>query len=84
MQPYWIKIEQQPVPTFLNLGVGITARNEADARQLFVREFGNEYIIESISRVERVDQLEQNHVAPNIGNMLVRGIWFPNLGPASD
>ncbi|MGT2501894.1 hypothetical protein ACVOMS_15690 [Bradyrhizobium guangxiense] len=36
-------------------------------------------MIESWLDVQSIDELDQNHVVPNMGMMLRRGVWFPNL-----
>jgi|HubBroStandDraft_6_1064221.scaffolds.fasta_scaffold519703_2 hypothetical protein len=77
MRPYWIKPERSPEPTNLNLGVGITAHSEADARQLFEMAFGQSRQIASIEPIADMSELDQGHVVPNMGNWLRRGIWFP-------
>lgn len=77
MQPYWIKIERSPTPIALNLGAGITARSEDDARQIFVLAFGVSHRIQAIKPISDVQDLDQRHVVPNMGNWLRRGVWFP-------
>jgi hypothetical protein len=72
MQPYWIKIDA-PRPS---LGVGITAISEDDARALF-RLAWPEDRIASIAPIRDMRDIEQNHVAPNMGNWFKRGIWYP-------
>lgn len=37
---YWISFEKQKAPSVLNLGVGVTAYSEADARKLVAEAFG--------------------------------------------
>ena len=65
--------------TSSGLGYGATGYDQADAEALLL-SFG--YPAEGIvvtggtSDVKHAD-LEQNHVAPNIGAMVVRGVWFP-------
>ncbi len=59
----------------LNLGVGVTAYSEADARTLVAETFDRRIVaVEVITDMRAIDQ---NHVAPNMGNHLERGIWFP-------
>jgi hypothetical protein len=29
--------------------------------------------------IQRADELDQKHVIPNMGVMLKRGVWYPNL-----
>jgi len=77
MLPFWITIEKKRTATPLNLGVGITAISETDARNIFVAAFGNEYQIASVSVVDDVGALDQNHVIPNMGSIFRRGVWFP-------
>ncbi|TRC93504.1 hypothetical protein FJV76_23205 [Mesorhizobium sp. WSM4303] len=72
MHPYWITISG-------HLGVGVTARSEADALQLFQLAFGSAEKIIKIEIIKDMNDLDQNHVLPNMGgaNFLRRGIWFP-------
>jgi len=77
MQPYWITIERGPEPTPLNLGAGITAISEADARVLFAETFEPVCRIERIVAVTDIRDIEQGHVVPNMGNWFRRGVWFP-------
>ena len=70
MHPYWIK-------TSGHLGVGVTAQSEADALQLFSIAFGSAENVVSIEIIKDMNDLDQNHVAPNMGNWFRRGIWFP-------
>ncbi len=72
MHPYWITISG-------HLGVGITARSEADALHLFELAFGSAEKIVGIAIIKDMNDLDQNHVLPNMGgaNFLRRGIWFP-------
>lgn len=71
MHPYWITISG-------DLGVGITARSETDALQLFALAFPFKQI-GGIEIIKDMNDLDQNHVIPNLGgaNWLRRGIWFP-------
>jgi hypothetical protein len=82
LQPYWIKLRLIPEPTPLNLGVGVTANSELDARSLLSESIGKDHDILEIRVIEDMAMLDQKHVAPNIGNPLLRGIWFP-LGYSS-
>ena len=72
--------------TSKGLGYGVTAESEDEARVL-LRSLGypliDQEIVEVLSNV-RFDQLDQRHVAPNCGPIVVRGVWFPNhnLGDA--
>jgi len=72
MHPYWITIDG-------HLGVGITARSEADALQLFELAFGSTEKITGIVVIKDMNDLDQNHVVPNMSGAtwFRRGIWFP-------
>lgn len=77
---FWFKFEELPQLGIANLGVGVSAYNHDDAIALFrERMFGPngppaiEQCVEDVS----LDDLEKNHVLPNIGAVHVRGIWFP-------
>jgi len=77
VKPYWIRIVPLPSPSALNLGIGVTARSEDDARALIAAAFGDVAEITDLTPVRSVDDLDQRHVVPNMGNILMRGIWFP-------
>ena len=77
---FWFVFEPIGRPTALNLGCGVTAHDRADAvalLQTFV--FPSEGPLKIIRVVEdvKLDDLEKNHVLPNLGKTYVRGIWFP-------
>jgi hypothetical protein len=80
LQRYWFKFEKINKPTPLNLGCGVTACDQDDAiclmRAYIFSECGVPTIVETVEGVQASD-LEKSHVLPNIGNMDVRGIWFP-------
>jgi len=64
------------------MGCGITAYDVNDAYG-FLREqvfpvFGEEPVDEIVENVD-VSKLEERHVRPNMGNPVVRGVWFPLL-----
>ena len=77
LRPYWITLRRRIEPSPLNLGVGITADSEIDARNLFMERIGGEERILEIKLIENMGVLDENHVVPNMGNPLLRGIWFP-------
>ncbi|MGH6922761.1 MAG: hypothetical protein ACRED5_03230 [Propylenella sp.] len=72
MRPNWIEIDDFPY-----CGVGVTALSEKDALAFLERAYGNSYRIISTKVISDAQELDQNHVVPNMGNMLARGIWFP-------
>ncbi|WKL57783.1 hypothetical protein Q1W73_02025 [Asticcacaulis sp. ZE23SCel15] len=66
--------------TPLNIGCGITACDESDAISLINERLSleREHLeIASISAVDDVSTLDASHVLPNMGNIFLRGIWFP-------
>ena len=78
---YWITTGRAWGP----LGFGVTAWSLEDAIQLLGTEgidilenLGQFQIRENVTFAE----LDQNHVVPNMGPMVMRGVWFPcrNLG----
>jgi hypothetical protein len=77
MRPYWIRVERRPAPTILNLGAGVTALSEADAREIFACAFGLQHAVKSIPPIRDMGEIDQDHVVPNMGNWFERGVWFP-------
>jgi len=70
MRPYWIEIPGR-------LGVGIAARSRADALALFAVAFGSEHQAGEVRWIKDMNELDQGHVAPNMGNWFKRGVWYP-------
>jgi hypothetical protein len=80
MKVYWVTFKNPTQFTPLNIGCGITARDESDAISLINERLsleGEHLDIASISTVDDVSTLDASHVLPNMGNMFLRGIWFP-------
>jgi hypothetical protein len=71
MQPYWITTEEH------SFGVGVTALSVDDAIFLYCSEWPGGPKNATVREIKDVMELDQNHVAPNMGNWLKRGIWFP-------
>lgn len=64
------------------LGYGVTAYSTEDAKDLLMKEiFNNMELPTLISLKEniKVSDIEANHVAPNIGLFIEKGVWFPNM-----
>jgi hypothetical protein len=80
LRKFWFRFEPLPRPTAVNIGCGVTAFDREDAisiiKQLIFGENGPPPILESREDVS-LDDIEQNHARPNVGNLEVRGIWFP-------
>jgi len=83
LRRYWFSFElaiaDKPPPGTL-LGVGVTARDREDAEHL-VRErvFASAPLppIASVAEDVDVSGLDEDHVLPNMGNVMIRGVWFP-------
>jgi hypothetical protein len=65
---------------------GVTARNENDAIALLQQAVKSIYLgdfdpgtILSVKELQSADELDQNHVVPNMGVIVRRGVWYPNL-----
>jgi hypothetical protein len=77
---YWLEFS---APTNYGLGIGVTAYSVEDAESLLSKRlFANGQVPAFRPRVVKsLNELEQNHVLPNIGLIQFRGIWFPKLSP---
>ena len=79
---YWMTFAPSPeLKTFsLGLGAGVTAFDETDAINLLKDALDCESVpaIQSVASHVRFDDLERDHVQKNLGNMAVRGVWYPN------
>lgn len=78
---YWVTFESPPRYSPLGIGCGITAFDVSDAMALMHRCFPEteKLTVKSIRENIPVSDLDQFHVVPNMGNVAVRGIWFPQL-----
>lgn len=77
---YWFKFTHSTSPSILNLGCGITAYDEEDAKRLLQDKvfsvYGSRQIIDTIKDID-VSTLDENHVRSNMGSPANRGVWFP-------
>lgn len=65
--------------TDTGLGYGVTAETRPLAEEM-LKKLGYPHAGQSITGVKEVSstiELEQNHIAPNCGPLLIRGVWFP-------
>lgn len=76
---YWFTFKGFDRPTPLNLGCGVTAESEHAATELIRASVfeGAVFEVQRIIANVSIAELDQGHVVPNMGNPLVRGIWFP-------
>lgn len=78
MKPYWISISPLHSPSPLNLGIGVTALSEDDARTIVSALFGGEIVMLKVEPIQDMTTIDQKHVAPNMEpNWLLRGVWYP-------
>ena len=72
LKRFWFRTES-------GFGYGVTAYSREDAERLLAAlgyPEGGRSIIELIEDVS-LSSLDQNHVIPNSGPVVVRGVWFP-------
>ena len=92
MRRYWIEFDLSAYahphnhPAIIKGGCGVTAVDHRDALVMI----GEHIFLDGLPRVSKVIEdvdvftLDEGHVLPNMGNVLVRGIWFPlGLTPES-
>lgn len=79
---FWFCLAQSTTPSILNLGCGITAYDEADARDILQERvfsiYGTREILSMMKDVD-VSTLDEDHIRPNMGTPAARGVWFPLL-----
>ena len=79
LKRYWFRFSAQDFSS-LSLGCGITAYSYDDAVSILERVvFAGVQAPEITDVVEEVDvsTLDENHVIPNMGICVDRGVWFP-------
>ena len=76
---YWIQFARFNEPSPLNLGCGVTAESQEDALFLIRTKVlrGTPVAVGRIIASVDIATLDQAHVIPNMGNPLIRGVWFP-------
>ena len=72
---YWIKTTEYG--NEFGLGIGVTAFSEEDALNIIHRKIDLQLQINSIKVIKSIEELEQNHVVPNMEEFITRGIWYP-------
>ncbi len=80
LRRFWFTFKNPPLFSPLGLGCGITAFDYEDAVNILVSMvFSDESLPEIDSVIEDVNiqTLDQKRVVPNIGLVVVRGVWFP-------
>ena len=76
---YWFVFETSKVPTPINLGCGVTARDLDDARELLRRRVFSGTLPREVGVIEDVplSSLDARHVRPTMGSADTRGVWYP-------
>jgi hypothetical protein len=82
LRRFWFNFIQSQEPSVLNLGCGITAFSEEDAKSILHKEVfpihGTRDIASIVADVD-VSTLEEHHVRPNMSSPASRGTWFPQI-----
>jgi hypothetical protein len=76
--PFWFQVNQ-------GLGYGVTAASQEEAEEL-LRAAGlpmNGQVVTGVIRGVRHSDLDQKHVVPNAGPIIVRGVWYPRYNLSS-
>jgi hypothetical protein len=76
---YWLKFARLTRPHPLNLGCGVTAWTLDDALHLVRSAFPNLSVGAPITVMENIDvsTLDPGHVLPTLGDVTLRGVWWP-------
>lgn len=83
LKRFWLKFNLTIVdsaPPGILQGIGVTAYNYEDAIELIkVLVFNSKKLPKITKCVENIDvnDLDHDHVLPNMGDVTERGIWFP-------
>lgn len=77
MTPYLITTNK--FSTIEGIQFGVTAHNEQDALRLFKEAFGTDYEYLGIAIIESIEDLDEGHIRPNMGNFFHYGIWYPRM-----
>lgn len=76
----WVNFEAPPPYSWMQQGCGVTAFSQEDALAILREKVFMDGQVPAIrSLVESIDleSLDQNHVRRNMGNPVLRGVWFP-------
>lgn len=82
LRRYWFTFVKSNSPSALNIGCGVTAYDEHDARRMLEDKVFPLYGFRDISNITQdvdIGSLDEGHVRPNMGVPSNRGVWFPNL-----
>lgn len=77
---YWIEFSDPPLGNAIGLGCGISALDEAQTRHILEHQVFSklgQLQIKSIQIDVDIRTLNPNKVIPNMGDVTVIGVWFP-------
>lgn len=80
MRRFWFEFEPFAYPTALNIGCGVTANDYDDAMSILRDRVFTAQVFPTVVRVltdVNVQDLDKDHVIPNMGVVTQRGVWFP-------
>jgi hypothetical protein len=80
MKRFWFTFRNTERSAPVGPGCGVSAHDYSDAVGILEETVLRDYptlIIEGVREDVDVRDLDQGHVVPNIGNVAVRGVWFP-------
>jgi hypothetical protein len=80
LRRFWFTFKEPPIFSPLGIGCGITAYDIVDASDILKKKiFHASEIPNLLSIIEDIDvqSLDKNHVIPNMGAVVSRGVWFP-------
>ena len=83
LRRFWIDLDlegKSDMPSSVDMGFGITAHSLDDALQLLRELVFRGQELPRLNRVKEdvdISMLEPKHVRANMGNPVVRGVWFP-------
>ena len=72
---YWADFGGLPPYSNLSKGAGLTAFSEEDAIGILKQTF--ETTVVGIRKLSSLRDITDAHIVPNMGNQMLRGIWFP-------
>ncbi len=78
MKMFWVTFEEETSLTS-RLGYGITAVDAGDLMRIIWASSDLSAFADRIASIKeiRFEDIEKNHVLPNAGVHVVRGIWYP-------
>ncbi|MCX5660698.1 MAG: hypothetical protein NTW19_13400 [Planctomycetota bacterium] len=80
LRRFWIEVERGRPRSLPFWAFGVTAHDYADAlailQERVFKDCGLPEVVRVVANVD-VRELDQNHVVPNMGVVVWRGVWHP-------